>query len=110
MKFIVDAQLPPALARFLAARGEDAVHVLDIQMMESSDSQIWDLSLQDGLVIVTKDEDFQLRASVSANHPKIIWVRVGNCSKKALLAFFDQKWGEVKAELTNGAHLVELIS
>ena len=41
MKFIVDAQLPPALARFLAAKGEDVVHVLDVQMMESSDSQKW---------------------------------------------------------------------
>ena len=37
MKFIVDAQLPPALARFLASKGEDVIHVLDVQMMESSD-------------------------------------------------------------------------
>jgi len=109
MKFIVDAQLPPALARFLAAKGEDVVHVLDVQMMESSDSQIWDFSLQNSLVIITKDEDFQLRASVTAKHPSIVWVRVGNCSKKVLLAFFDQKWSEVKAELSNGAQLVELL-
>lgn len=109
MKFIVDAQLPPALARFLAAKGEDVVHVLDVQMMESSDSQIWDFSLHNSLVIITKDEDFQLRASVTANHPRIVWVRIGNCSKKVLLAFFDQKWDEVKAELSNGAHLVELL-
>lgn len=109
MKFIVDAQLPPALARFLAAKGDDVIHVLDVQMMESSDSQIWDLALHESLVIITKDEDFQLRASVSEKYPRIVWVRIGNCSKKTLLSYFEQKWDEVKTELQNGAYLVELL-
>ena len=72
MKFIVDAQLPPALARFLTAKGENAIHVLDKQMMESSDSEIWELALKESLIIITKDEDFQMRATVSATPPKII--------------------------------------
>ena len=54
MNYIVDAQLPPALARFLSSKGEDAIHVLDKQMMESSDSEIWDLALEEKLVIITK--------------------------------------------------------
>ena len=58
MKFIIDAQLPLALARFMAEKSEYAVHVMDLFMMESTDSVIWDLALKDGLVIVTKDEDF----------------------------------------------------
>lgn len=41
MKFIIDAQLPPALARYLSSKGVDAIHVLDLDMMESSDSEIW---------------------------------------------------------------------
>ena len=108
MKFIVDAQLPPALARFLTAKGESAIHVMDKQMMESSDSEIWDLALQEGLIIITKDEDFQMRASVSTHFPTIIWVRLGNSSKKAILRFFEEKWELVKFELKNGASLVEL--
>jgi predicted nuclease of predicted toxin-antitoxin system len=72
LKFIVDAQLPPALARYLNSQGVDAIHVLDVQMMEASDSIIWDLALRDSLVIISKDEDFQIRASVSAESPKII--------------------------------------
>ena len=50
MKFIVDAQLPPALARFLSVKGENAIHVLDKQMMESSDSKIWELALKEDLI------------------------------------------------------------
>lgn len=108
MKFLVDAQLPPALARFLTAKGENAIHVLDKQMMESSDSEIWELALKESLIIITKDEDFQMRATVSATPPKIIWVRLGNSTKKVLLNFFEEKWGRIKHELENGVNLVEL--
>ena len=40
-KFIVDAQLPPALARLLSSLGEEAIHVFDVDMMEASDNKIW---------------------------------------------------------------------
>ena len=53
MKFIIDAQLPLALARFLASKGETAIHVLDVGMMESSDSEIWDFALQEEMIITT---------------------------------------------------------
>ncbi|PCI70637.1 MAG: hypothetical protein COB26_03925 [Piscirickettsiaceae bacterium] len=55
-KFIVDAQLPPALARFLSSLGEDVIHVFDVDMMEASDTKIWDLALRETRVIITKDE------------------------------------------------------
>ena len=37
MRFLVDAQLPPALARFLASLGEEAIHVLDAGLLEADD-------------------------------------------------------------------------
>jgi len=49
-----------------------------------------------------------MRASVSTQFPKIIWVRLGNSSKKVLLNFFEEKWEQVKFELKNGVNLVEL--
>lgn len=107
-KFIVDAQLPPALARYLSSQGEDAIHVLDVDMMASSDSIIWDLALSKKLVIITKDEDFQIRASVSKKSPKLIWIRIGNCSKKVLLQFFEKQWAQIIIELDNGENLIEL--
>ena len=41
MRFIVDAQLPPALARLLSAHGYTAEHVVDIGMRDLDDSLIW---------------------------------------------------------------------
>ena len=108
MKFIVDAQLPPALAHFLATKNEEVKHVLDLQMLEASDSEIWTLALKEDWVIISKDEDFPIRASVSANAPKIIWVRIGNCSKQTLLRIFNDHWRKIKTELDKGSNLVEL--
>lgn len=109
MRFLVDAQLPPALARFLSSLGEEAIHVLDIGLLEASDSAIWDYAVEHEWVIITKDDDFQFRASVASQPPTIIWVRVGNCSKQRLIEIFKQHWLELKQELATGALLVEII-
>jgi predicted nuclease of predicted toxin-antitoxin system len=41
VKFLVDNQLPAALARFIESRGCQAQHVLDIGLAEASDTQIF---------------------------------------------------------------------
>jgi predicted nuclease of predicted toxin-antitoxin system len=40
MRFLIDAQLPPALARLLTARGHTAEHVADIDLRHAEDSLI----------------------------------------------------------------------
>ena len=58
MRFLVDAQLPPALARWLTERGHDAFHVFDVGMGRAGDQEIWNHAAAINAVIVTKDEDF----------------------------------------------------
>lgn len=60
MRFLVDAQPPPASARWLAAQGYQADHVADLNMNSAPDSSIWQLAASTGAVIVTKDEDFAI--------------------------------------------------
>jgi predicted nuclease of predicted toxin-antitoxin system len=58
MRFLIDAQLPPALARWLSSAGHDAEHVADIGLAGARDGEIWTYALSAGAVIVSKDEDF----------------------------------------------------
>ena len=60
MRFIVDAQLPPALADWLRARGHEATAVRDIGLRDADDRTIWARAGIDQAVIVTKDEDFAM--------------------------------------------------
>ena len=55
MRFLVDAQLPPALARWLAAQGHEAEHVADLGMQGASDTAIWSHALASAAAVVTKD-------------------------------------------------------
>ncbi|MFZ5575038.1 MAG: DUF5615 family PIN-like protein [Pseudomonadota bacterium] len=73
-RFLIDARLPPALARKLAAMGHEATHLLDVGLLESSVGAIWDYAMSQGAIIVTKDEDFAIRASVSEAPPRIVWI------------------------------------
>jgi predicted nuclease of predicted toxin-antitoxin system len=54
MRFLVDAQLPPALARWLVANGHTVEYVADRQMQAASDAAIWDYALQEAAVIIRK--------------------------------------------------------
>jgi predicted nuclease of predicted toxin-antitoxin system len=60
MRFLVDAQLPPALAQWLSAQGCPADHVADLGMEAAPDRVIWEWASQEGVAIVTKDEDFAI--------------------------------------------------
>lgn len=58
MRFLIDAQLPPALARMLAKHDHVAEHVTEIGPGNAPDAQRWRYALDLDAVIVTKDEDF----------------------------------------------------
>ena len=58
MRLLVDNQLPAALARFLAARGLECQHVLDVNLAQATDLQIWRYAASHQIIVVSKDEDF----------------------------------------------------
>ena len=72
MKFLVDAQLPPALAGLLRELGQEAVTVRDIGLRDAEDGPIWQYALKHGAIVVTKDEDFPERSLRSTTPPGVL--------------------------------------
>lgn len=56
MRFLVDAQLPPALARLIAESGHVAEHITDIGPGDAPDRDLWHYALAHQAVIVTMVE------------------------------------------------------
>jgi len=108
MKFIVDAQLPPALARVLESHGYEAKHVKDLGMDADEDPAIWDYALKHDMIVVTKDEDFAHRYSQGGTSPVIIWLRIGNTSRRALLVWFEPLLPQLIELIKQGESLVEV--
>lgn len=109
MKLLVDNQLPLALARFLAANGFDCQHVQDSCMGATADRMIWEHAKTHGMAIVTKDEDFPLLADRQGSiPPQVVWVRLGNCRKAALLKAFASLMPDLRALLEQGSSVIEI--
>ena len=108
MKFLVDNQLPVALARFLSSRGVDCQHVLDLEMADASDPEIWAYASRGDCVVISKDEDFVDHWILSAAPVQLVWIRKANCSNRALLAWLDPLWADTVKRLEQGEKFVEL--
>ena len=80
MKLLFDANLSPRLVAQLSAVYPGSLYVFDYGKLSSDDRQIWDFAAARDLVVVTKDNDFQAMSLVRGQPPKVIQLRVGNCS------------------------------
>jgi predicted nuclease of predicted toxin-antitoxin system len=108
VKFLVDNQLPTALARFLRSRGVDCQHVLDINLGGAADAAIWHYASQNGCVVISKDEDFLYMANIPSAKARLVWIRIGNCRTKVLLAAVERLWPKIEAGLEAGERVIEV--
>jgi predicted nuclease of predicted toxin-antitoxin system len=108
VNFLVDAQLPPALARWIGERGHRAAHVLEAGLQAAQDDPIWEHARKTKAIIISKDEDFVDRWLLSAKPVPLIWIRKGNCSNRALLEWLEPLWPDALKRLDQGERLIEL--
>jgi predicted nuclease of predicted toxin-antitoxin system len=108
MRFLVDNQLPAALARFLDANGIEALHVLDIGLDTATDREIWAYAKMHRFTVISKDDDFFHLATMDSSGPALIWVRFGNCRKAVLLAKFKDFLPQLIEMLRTGQKVIEI--
>ena len=108
MRFLVDNQLPPALARFINAEfGCEGTHVIDVGLRDASDAELWQYASVNKFVLVSKDEDFTHMVLRDEN-AYLIWVRVGNCRRSFLLELFCRLWPHLMQRLESGDRFIEI--
>lgn len=108
MRFLIDAQLPPALVGWLAAKGHEAEHVAERGLQMASDAAIWDYALATSAAIITKDEDFAQRKALTAGGPAVVWIRLPNTRRRYLLEWFETVMPRILVALERGETLVEV--
>jgi predicted nuclease of predicted toxin-antitoxin system len=107
LRFLVDAQLPPALASWLRGRGHEAHHVRDFGLDNVPDHAVAQKAFADGSIIVTKDSDFS-RLSSDSSGCRVLWLRLGNSTIKSLLQSLEPVMAEVEQAFAEGQQLVEV--
>jgi predicted nuclease of predicted toxin-antitoxin system len=82
MTLLFDENLSPKLVRLLDDLFPNSIHIRDIGLKAADDQLVWDYAKGNGLIIVSKDADMHQRSFMFGAPPKIVWVRLGNCSTK----------------------------
>ena len=80
----------------------------DIGPADASDRALWEYALEHHAVLVTKDEDFPSMLVLGGEAPAIVWIRVGNTRRRALIEWFEPLIERVVEMIGSGDHLVEL--
>ncbi len=84
MRLLFDEQLSEALVHKLAGVFPDALHVRLLDRGGAPDPDVWNLAREHGCILVTKDEDFHRLSLLRGAPPKVLWLRIGNCTTTAI--------------------------
>lgn len=106
MRFLIDAQLPPALCGWCAEQGHEAQHVTQRLGGQTPDAAIAAYAAASGMVLVTKDDDFALRYPPEGY--QLVWLRCGNITNKALRPWLELRWDRMRAALEAGEAFIEV--
>lgn len=80
MKLLFDQNLSNRLIDLLKAEFPNSEHVRNVGLASAPDPDIWNFAADHEYMIVSKDTDFQQRSLLWGHPPKVVWIRLGNCS------------------------------
>jgi predicted nuclease of predicted toxin-antitoxin system len=69
--------------------------VHNVGLDRASDTEVWEYAVAHGYMIVSKDADFYQRSVVLGSPPKIVWLRVGNCTVAESADILRERYVEV---------------
>jgi predicted nuclease of predicted toxin-antitoxin system len=109
LRFLVDTQLPPALAKFLENKGHQAAHTIGYPNGHlPSDREIVGLATQNRQIIVTKDSDFLDNYLLKGAPPDVLLLELGNIKNTDLLQVFERNMPAIQGAFEQGTHFAIL--
>ena len=95
MRLLFDQNLSPRLPVLLEVEYPESAHVRWFNLASAADSDVWAFAVEGGYAIVSNDSDFEQQSLLYGHPPKVVWLRVGNCSTAAIAALLRVRVQEV---------------
>ncbi len=96
MKLLFDQNLSDQLVTLLADLFPNSIHVKTIGLNTATDTELWDYARDNDYLIVSKDTDFRNRSVIHGYPPKVIWIRIGNCSTNVVEYNLRKHFADIK--------------
>src|SRR3954453_9095833 len=90
-RLLFDENLAARLVTALADIYPGSAHVTELGLTGASDLAIWAAAKFHSLTIASKDEDFQRLSDRYGQPPKVIRIRLGNCSTEQIITLLRQR-------------------
>ena len=97
MKLLFDQNLSPRLVEALDDLFPKSAHVQSVGLDRSLDTPLWDFARDNDFAIVTKDVDFSDRSALLGHPPKVVWIRLGNCTTNDIEAALRNHHQQIEA-------------
>ena len=109
MKFWLNANLSPRLARWIESSGvHECKTIKELGLLSESDQVIFERAREAKSVVITKDSDFREMVLRLGSPPQVLWITTGNTSTDFLVEVFETTLPEAVKHLGAGAPLVEI--
>jgi predicted nuclease of predicted toxin-antitoxin system len=95
VKLLFDENLSRRLLAPLAGVYPGSEQAVVAGLESASDREIWEYATACGLVIVTKDWDFVELSGLLGHPPKVVWLRLGNCSTRNVIDVLRRRHAEL---------------
>jgi len=97
VRLLLDQNLSPRLLIALADHYPGSTHVREVGLRDADDDTVWQYAAAHGFAIVSKDADFHERSFLRGHPPKVIWIRLGNCSTDDIARLLRQHHADLLA-------------
>jgi predicted nuclease of predicted toxin-antitoxin system len=108
MKLLFDENLSPKLPRLLQSQFPDSAHVRDCGLKGHTDQAIWEYARVNGFTLVSKDGDFYEGSLAAGAPPKLVWLRLGNCTRDDLFNLLLKHENDLRAMESGGESVLLL--
>ena len=82
--------------------------MLDVGLVDATDTEIWEHASRNDCVVISKDEDFLYLANAAGAQARFIWIRSGTAGRRRFLAAIESLWPRVEAVFEAGDRIIEL--
>jgi|HubBroStandDraft_6_1064221.scaffolds.fasta_scaffold38952_3 predicted nuclease of predicted toxin-antitoxin system len=101
MRFLLDMNLPPAIAARLQAEGHDAIHGLNAGYGELSDYELFERAANDARIVVTFDLDFgEIGSAASRPTLGVVLLRLRSARQSSL-------WDRLRVAIAEAGEAME---
>jgi predicted nuclease of predicted toxin-antitoxin system len=94
-RLLLDENLSERLLPAIAELFPGSEHVRALGRQGAADSAVWQIALDGGFVLGTRDEDFVGMSVLRGAPPKVVWLNIGNARNAAIVKLLQTRANDI---------------